>query len=297
MNSEPQAEIRRVTDEDADYPKSLRELADRPKVLYIKGKWPLPETCLFGIVGSRRATPYGLEAAKRFTTDLVRQGVVTVSGLAAGIDACAHRVTLAEGGWTVAILGHGFEYVYPKENRILFKQIAEKGTIMTEFPYETPPMAQNFPQRNRIISGLSRGVLVVEAAEHSGALITARYAGEQGKDVFVVPGSIFSLQSAGCHRLIKEGARLVETTEDLLAEYGCQARPAGSERRAAAPSDELLTPMEKTLLELLSCIPVSVDELAEASGISVDRLAEGLLSLELKGKIQAMPGQLYLRYD
>ncbi len=133
MNSEPHAEIRKVMEQDADYPKALRELSDRPPVLYIKGRWPLPESCLFGIVGSRRASPYGLEAAKRFTEDLVRQGIVTVSGLAAGIDACAHRVTLEEGGWTVAVLGHGFGHQYPNENKLLFKQIAEQGTLITEF--------------------------------------------------------------------------------------------------------------------------------------------------------------------
>ena len=145
----PQGEIRKVTEQDADYPKALRELRDRPAVLYIKGRWPLPESCLFGIVGSRKASPYGLEAAKRFTSDLVSQGVVTVSGLAAGIDACVHRVTLEKGGWTVAILGHGFGYQYPKENAPLFKQIAEQGTLMTEFPYETRrgPMAGHFSLR------------------------------------------------------------------------------------------------------------------------------------------------------
>jgi DNA processing protein len=307
MNSEPTGDIRKVAEQDADYPKALRELPDRPPVLYIKGRWPLPEGRLIGIVGTRRASAYGLEAAKRFTLDLVSRGVVTVSGLAAGIDTCAHRATVQEGGWTVAVLGHGFGYQFPKENVPLFDEIARKGTLVTEFPYDTRPQSRYFPQRNRIISGLSQGVLVVEAGIRSGALITARCAAEQGRDVFVVPGSIFSPQSHGCHRLIKEGAKLVETAADILEEYLELSSPAvtggGSTDDGFPPTirgndaDRDLTPVEKELLEKLSAIPISVDELVEMSGTPVDRLAEVLLSLELKGRIQAMPGQRYVTYN
>jgi len=296
MNSEPVANIRKVTELDPDYPKGLRELADRPPVLYIKGRWPVPDRCLIGIVGTRRASPYGLEAATRLTTDLVRRSMVTVSGLASGIDACAHRTTIQEGGWTVAVLGHGFGFQYPKENAPLFSEIAARGTLITEFSYETRPDPVNFPRRNRIISGLSQGVLVVEAGHRSGASITARYAAEQGRDVFVVPGSIFSSRSVGCHRLIKEGARLVESADEILEEYGL----VGSQPSISVPHPapfsaraEGLTTVEQKIVNLLSSVPLSVDELVELSGWPVDRLAEVLLSLEIKGRIQHKPGQLY----
>jgi len=290
MNSELKRDFRKVQCADADYPGPLRELADRPSVLYVKGRWPLPEGALkIGIVGARLATGYGREAAERLTVDLVRGGVMTISGLASGIDACAHRATLQETGWTVAVLGHGFGYQYPKENAALFEGIAKEGTLITEFPYDTPPLSHHFPQRNRIISGLSRGVVVVEAGERSGALITARCAAEQGRDVFALPGTIFSPQSRGCHRLIKEGARLVESAEEILEEYGLETpsfEPSLNER-------EPLSAQEQQVMQHLSRVPVSIDELVELSGHPVDRLAEVLLALELKGRIQSVPGQRY----
>jgi len=297
MNSEPNAEIRKVTEQDETYPKSLRELVDRPSVLYVKGRWPLPETCRIGIVGTRRASFYGLEAAQRFTIDLVRHGIVIVSGLAAGIDACAHRMTLQQGGWTVAVLGHGFGHQFPKENAPLFAEIAKQGTIVTEFSYETPPVATNFPLRNRIISGLSQGVVVIEAGMRSGASITARYAAEQGRDVFVVPGSIFSPQSQGCHRLIKEGAKLTDSVADILTEYGFEEPVEAPLAPAPQPKKEAITPAEAKLIERMSLVPISVDELAEVTAMRVDHLAEVLLSLELKGRIRAMPGQHYVTCD
>jgi DNA processing protein len=305
MNSEPTGDFRKVTLADADYPQSLRELTDRPEVLYIQGRWPLPESCRIGIVGTRHPTIYGMQVTERFTLDLVSRGVTTVSGLAAGIDACAHRATLLEGGWTIAVLGHGFKYVYPRENKLLFDEIRKRGTLVTEFSYDTEPLATHFPQRNRIISGLSQGVLVVEAAKRSGASITARYAAEQGRDVFVVPGSVYNPQSQGCHRLIKEGARLVESAEEILEEYGLST-PISSPphvRRTMDPlpvaagddtkRDEGLSSQEKEILKMMSAVPVSIDELVELSKMPVDRLAEVLLSLELKERIQAMPGQQY----
>jgi DNA processing protein len=315
MNSVPAEAIRQVLDTAEDYPKALRELADRPPVLYITGRWPLPETCRIGIVGTRHPSVYGLEATQRLTTELVRRNVMTVSGLAAGIDARAHRATMDAGGWTVAILGHGLGFQYPKENGPLFEKIAKEGTLISEFSYDTGPHSEHFPRRNRIISGLSRGVLVVEAGHRSGAGITARYAAEQGKDVFVVPGSIFSPQSVGCHRLIKEGAQLTTSAEDILEEYGlvphdvipadCQPGSSGvnidviGSRITDFRDDNLegLTTPEKELLQRLSVEPVSVDELVELSGWPVDRLAEVLLSLEIKGKIRHLPGQRYHRYD
>jgi len=292
MNSELKQAFRRVTAADPDYPKVLREIPGRPEALYVKGRWPLPDDRLtIGIVGSRHATPYGLEAAGRVTTDLVLAGVVTVSGLASGIDACAHRATLEKNGWTVAVLGHGFGYLFPKENALLFDEIATRGTLVTEFPYDTPPLAPHFPQRNRIISGLSHGVLVAEAGERSGALITARCAAEQGRDVFALPGSIFSPLSRGSHRLIKEGAKLVETAEDILVDYGTGNHPTPPPRYKG---DEGLTPFEKELIHWVSSDSLSIDELVELSGEPVDRLAEVLLSLELKERIRVLPGQRYV---
>jgi DNA processing protein len=299
MNSEPEPEFRKITDQDDDYPKSLRELRDRPQVLYVKGRWPLPQEGLVGIVGTRRASAYGMQAAERFTSDLVQRGLVTVSGLAAGIDTCVHQETLKRGGWTVAVLGHGFDYQYPKENKALFEDIAKRGTLVTEFSHDTRPEARLFPQRNRIISGLSESVLVVEAGHRSGALITARYAAEQGRDVFALPGSIFSSQSIGCHRLIKEGAKLVESAEEILEEYGFivgQSLPSSSPA-VVSRNDDNLTSSEKELVTLFSSIPLSVDELVELSGLPVDRLAEVLLSLEIKGRIQSIPGQRYVAYN
>ena len=297
MNSEPKGEIRKVTDADLDYPKVLREISVRPAVLYVRGRWPLPEDGLtLGVVGSRHATPYGREAAQSITAGLVRAGAVIVSGLAAGIDACSHRATLEQRGWTVAILGHGFGHLFPQENASLFDEIAEHGTLVTEFPYDAPPLAAHFPQRNRIISGLSQGVVVVEAGEHSGALITARCAAEQGRDVFAVPGSVFSPLSLGCHRLIKEGARLVEKAGDILMDYGVGGNSETPPRRYKGKVEDL-TAFEKEILQALSAAPLSVDELVELSRTPVDRLAEVLLSLELKERVRALPGQRYVAYD
>ncbi len=294
MNSELQSEIRCVLDSDPDYPSSLRDIPDKPDVLYVQGRWPLPEEVMkIGIVGARRATPYGMDAAARISSDLSQQGALIISGLAMGIDACAHRACLKEGGWTVAVLGHGFGHEYPRDNARLSKDLAEKGTLITEFDFDVPPRPQHFPRRNRIISGLSRGVVVVEAGEHSGALITARYAAEQGRDVFVVPGSIFNWQSKGCHRLIKEGARLIESAQDLLEEYGAKAPGVRASSKELPP----LSPAEQELLGHLNSVPLSVDELAELTGHRVDRLAEVLLSLELKGLIMNMSGHRYATHN
>ncbi len=290
MNSELRGTIRCVRASDQDFPEALRHIPDAPLALYVKGHWPLPESVLkIGVVGSRRATPYGLDSASRISGDLAQRGVMIVSGLAIGIDASAHRACLREDGFTVAVLGNGFAHTYPRENAGLYAEIAEKGTIITEFSHDIPPKSENFPQRNRIISGLSRGVVVVEAGEVSGALITARYAAVQGRDVFAVPGSTFHWQSKGCHRLIKEGARLVESAQDVLEEYGVHQPGAATPRREI----QGLSKQEQELFSQLNSVPLSVDELVELTGQRVDRLAEVLLSLELKGLIMSMPGHRY----
>lgn len=290
-------EFRIITGLDNDYPEPLRELKDAPPVLYVKGRWPIGPSPRFGVVGTRRPSAYGAEAARRLTADLVALHVTTISGLALGIDRIAHEQTLLYGGHTVAVLGHGLGHRYPRENSGLYEQISEKGTLLTEFPFDIGPQGAHFPRRNRIISGLSQGVAVIEAKKRSGALITARFAAEQGKDVFAVPGSIFSSTSGGCHRLIKEGAKLVETVEDIVQEMGWSMPVLKSSTPTVAAGNdehENLSSLEKLILQQLSKQVFTVDELAAALNVSFDRLAEALLSLELKGCVKQLPGQRYL---
>lgn len=285
-------EFKAITELDADYPDAFRELVDRPPVLYVKGVWPPPPGLPIGIVGTRRASSYGLMAAECITAELVRRHVLTVSGLAKGIDAVAHRVTLEEGGWTAAALGHGFKFRYPPENGSLYDDIAEHGALLTEFPYEQRPDAGNFPRRNRLISGLARGVVVIEANARSGALITARYAAEQNRDVFAVPGNIFDATSAGCHRLIKDGATLVQSAEDILQEYESEAVRA-PDHTDPGRNESALTTEEKLVLKALSSDAKTIDELCVLCAQPIDRLMSTLLSLELNGIIKGLPGQQY----
>jgi len=329
LDYEIQRKFRIVTEIDADYPERLKELSDRPPVLYVKGHWPVPEGVVIGLVGTRRASSYGLRAAEVLTEGLVGQGVVTVSGLAIGIDTQVHRTTLNKEGITVAALGHGFGFLYPKENRRLAEEIVDrKGALVTEFAYQSPAESHHFPRRNRIISGLSRGIVVIEAGNHSGALITARYAAEQGRDVFAVPASIFQGSHSGAHRLIKEGAKLVESAEDILEEYkplpplwgkvgmggvvdpcmnppppsrqtsgespAVRRPPSLSTRGEEAIESLDLSAFEKKVYEKLSAGPFSVDDLAEQLQSPFDQLASTLLSLELKGFIKNLPGQRYV---
>lgn len=283
-----------VTELDEQYPAPLRELYARPPVLYYKGRWPAPLERGVGLVGTRRPSEYGRSVAERLATDLSIQGVTTISGLARGIDTCVHQATLKAGGYTVAVLGCGLGQVFPKENESLQGRIAEAGAVVSEFPYEVFPEPGHFPRRNRIISGLSQGVVVIEAGEQSGALITARYAAEQGRDVFAVPGSIFNPVSAGCHRLIREGARLVEKTADVLDELGI----ARTKEATPSPGHECfdtLTPLEKHIANLLSETPLSADEISHETSERFEQVANSLLSLELKGVIRTLPGQRYAR--
>ncbi|HVO33274.1 MAG TPA: DNA-processing protein DprA [Elusimicrobiota bacterium] len=301
LEDESRGLYRIVTEPDADYPAALRGLADRPMVLFVRGRWPLPDGPAIGVVGTRRATLYGLQMAKMLTMDLVRRGLLTISGMAMGIDTAAHRATLKEEGHTVAVLGHGLNRCFPRENEDLFAEIAVHGTLVTEFPYNTEPAKAFFPRRNRIISGLSNGVLVVEAGERSGALITARYAAEQGRDVFVVPGSVLSPASRGCHRLLKDGAQLVECGDDVWeAMRGAEGRGGPRRDGVRTPSADgeaeetvNLTGLEYRLLTLMQGQTVTVDEMAAAASAPIDQLANALLSLELKGKIRNLPGQRY----
>ena len=239
---------------DSAYPRALLEIADPPNVLYVRGNPGLLQKRGLGIVGSRNATPQGLQTAEVFAKALAGAGLSTISGLALGIDAAAHRGALAAGGDTIAVIGTGADRLYPARNKELALAIAEHGAIVSEFPLGTPAIAANFPRRNRIISGLSRGVLVVEAAPESGSLITARLAAEQGREVFAIPGSIHSPVARGCHKLIKQGAKLVETAQDVLEEFGNFAEPEILPETTSASE-------ENQLLGAIGHDPASLDEL------------------------------------
>lgn len=284
--SEPNRHI--LTLGDPDYPQSLLEIADPPNVLYVRGNPDLLKNPGLAIVGSRNATPQGRQTAELFAKILAEHGLCIISGLALGIDAAAHQGALAAQGKTVAVIGTGANRIYPARNKELAIAISEQGAIVSEFPLGTPPVATNFPRRNRIISGLSRGVLVVEAAPESGSLITARLAGEQGREVFAIPGSIHSPVARGCHKLIQQGAKLVETAQDILEEFGTISRPG-------LPAQHPAT--ENALLCALGHDPCSLDELAERTGYGADHLLGELLTLELAGLIATLPGNRYQRLN
>lgn len=273
---------------DTAYPAALLEIADPPNVLYVRGNAALLQQRGLGVVGSRNATPQGIQTAEIFARALAAAGLSIISGLALGIDAAAHRGALAAGGKTVAVIGTGADRLYPARNKELALAIAEHGAIVSEFPLGTPAIAANFPRRNRIISGLARGVLVVEAAPESGSLITARLAAEQGREVFAIPGSIHSPVARGCHKLIKQGAKLVETAQDVLEELG--SFTVDSSPTEPPPSDS-----ETPVLSALGHDPCSLDDLLERTGYSTDQLLTELLMLELAGQLATLPGNRYQR--
>jgi DNA processing protein len=273
---------------DPAYPRLLLEIPDPPSILYVRGNPALLQNQCLAMVGSRNSTPQGVQTAESFARTLASRGLCIVSGLALGIDAASHRGALAAGGTTIAVIGTGADRVYPARNRELALAIAEKGAIISEFPLGTPAIAANFPRRNRIISGLSRGVLVVEAAPESGSLITARLAGEQGREVFAIPGSIHSPVARGCHKLIKQGAKLVETAADILEELGNVELPI----EAPEIPQEI---SEDGLLAALGHDPCSLDDLIERTGLSTEHLLTELLNLELAGLVSTLPGNRYQR--
>lgn len=277
---------------DPDYPKLLLEIPDPPVLLYVKGRTDLLSHSALAIVGSRNATPQGNANAESFAKTVSQGGITIISGLALGCDAAAHRGGLEGAGSTVAIVGTGADRIYPARNQALAHAIAEQGAIVSEFPLGTPPLAANFPRRNRIIAGLARGVLVVEAAERSGTLITARLAAEQGREVFAIPGSIHSPLSKGCHKLIKQGAKLVESAQDILEEIGV----AGGEMPSAA-DDEIPDEQTRCLLDALGYDPCDVDTLLVRSGLTADALYPILLRMELDGRVATLAGGLYQRIE
>ena len=278
--------------DDAAYPSALLTIGDPPPVLHYAGKLELLNRPSLAIVGSRNATPQGRENAQAFAAALSAAGLTIVSGLAQGIDAAAHRGGLAGAGNSVAVVGTGIDRIYPAANKALAHRLAEEGGLLSQFTLGTPPLPGNFPRRNRVISGLVRGVLVVEATPNSGSLITARFAAEQGREVFAIPGSIHSPFSKGCHRLIKEGAKLVETAQDVLEELGLAPAGASPTLKGSAPAAD---GDAARVLAALGHDPVDVDQLAERTGLDASAIAVALVELELAGQVAPLPGGAFQR--
>jgi len=303
-----QLKARVITLEDEDYPSLLREIYDPPIALYVRGDLGVAcqRPCL-AVVGSRRCSTYGVNAATSLARDLAAQGITIVSGLARGIDAAAHRGALEAKGTTLAVIGTGLDVTYPKEHARLADEIVADGAIVSEFPLETPPLAQNFPYRNRVLSGLCFGVLIVEAAEHSGSLITARLAYEQGREVFAIPGNITSRTSFGPNYLIKDGAKLVQHGRDVIEElpHEIKQRILGLEHAAPAEGEAPSQPAfeavalsegERAVLGLLAFDePSHIDQLLVTSGLGSSELMNALLGLEMKDRIKQLPGKCFVK--
>jgi DNA processing protein len=289
-----------LTFNDPLYPPLLAKIHDPPPYLYFKGRPSAQDGRSLAVVGSRNGTSYGIRMTERLAWSLSQNRLTVVSGLARGIDTAAHQGTLMAGGRTVAVLGSGLDVIYPPENEKLFHQIIEEGMVCSEFPLGTLPERQNFPIRNRIISGMSLGVMIVEATLRSGSLITARLALDQGREVFAVPGSIESFKSSGTNRLIKQGAKLVEHAQDILEELRFEEPPGVVEEKAESP-DQITRPNlssgEKQIWELLSQEPLHVNLVARQSQMEISRILSLLLEMELKGLIKQLPGKLFVRRE
>jgi DNA processing protein len=294
--------VRVVTCDDPEYPKNLREIYDPPLVLYVKGTLKEGEALAIGVVGSRRTTLYGQDMARKLAFQLARLGVTVVSGLARGIDTAVHNGALQAKGRTVAVIGCGIDVVYPAENKKLADEIAEKGgAVVTEFPFGVKPDKQNFPMRNRIISGWSMGVVVVEANVKSGALITAGQAAEQGRQVFAVPGRADSILSRGTNKLIKDGAKLTEDVEDILSEFeyllpkqSVETAATDAAGRGAKPVLKF-SEIEEKVIAQMSREETGIDDIIRSSGLTSAAVSATLLGLEMKRVVRQLPGKLYVR--
>ena len=295
-SEEPQHHI--LTLNDSDYPSLLREIPATPPILYIHGDRGLLQSPQLAIVGSRNPTPNGRITAQDFARHLADVGLTITSGLALGIDAASHLGALESDGYTIAVMGTGLDRVYPARNRDLAHAVAERGALVSEYPLGTTPRPENFPRRNRIISGLSMGTLVVEAALQSGSLTTAHHAVEQGREVFAIPGSIHNPLSRGCHRLIREGAKLVETAEDILSELSALSQALDSPQKTHEKhydTSESLDQEYERLLDTMGFAPTPVDQLVSLSGLTAEEVSSMLLILELQGYVGSSPGGLYIR--
>lgn len=285
-----------ITLQSLEYPELLRQIKDPPPLLYGIGRIELLNTPQLAIVGSRNCTPGGASTAEEFASYLARSGLTITSGMALGIDQHAHVGALQHGGNTIAVIGTGIDRIYPSRNKKLAYQIAEQGLIVSEFALGTPPLSENFPKRNRVISGLSVATLVVEATRKSGSLITAQRCVEQGREVFAIPGSIHNPQAKGCHHLIRQGAKLVDQASDIIDDiasllgYVAQQTEPSSPHQSDSLDDDYLQ-----LLEIMGYDPVSIDTLVERSGLTIEQLSSMLLILELNDHIQPAPGGLYIR--
>ena len=284
-----------VTFLDENYPSNLLNIYDPPAFLYVRGELKKEDNIAIAVVGSRFASHYGKLVTERICRDLALEGITVVSGLARGIDTSAHRGALSAKGRTIAVLGCGINVDYPAENRKLREEIASSGALISEFQMSTPPASSHFPIRNRIISGLSLGVVVVEASHRSGSLITARLALEQGRDVFAVPGSIDSLRSRGTHRLIKEGAKLVEDAQDIFTELLPQIKSRPQLVDLKQDKGELLSGGARSIFDLLGQGQLQIDTIITETGLSSSQVSSTLLDLELRGLIRQLPGKVFVR--
>lgn len=284
-------------EESDDYPSLLREMPDPPALLYCKGEILPEDELAVAIVGSRKCTHYGLQQAEKMAAALARAGVTVVSGLARGIDQAAHRGALKAGGRTIAVMATGLSHIYPPEHRELSEQVSEQGALVTEFPLDQAPVAGLFPQRNRIISGLSMGVLLIEAGRKSGALHTARHAYEQGRDVFAVPGRIDHPASAGCHDLIRDGAMLVRSVEDVLEGLSPAKTPVkvSENREVHTPRELSLSDFERDVLNLVTLEPQHLNEIVQSSNLDSSRILSTLTVLEMRKVVKRLPGGFLVR--
>ena len=289
-----------ITYQDDFYPAKLMNIYDRPPFLYVRGNLNKDDINI-AVVGSRQASTYGKYTTEKISRELALKGLTIVSGMARGIDSVAHRGALTAHGRTIAVLGSGLDVIYPPENKILFADIIQNGAVISEFPLGTPPRSANFPTRNRIISGMSYGVVIVEAGEKSGSLITARLALEQGREVFAVPGSIDAAGSRGTNKLIKQGAKLIENTDDIMEEILPQIDRAtvlkpssvSNSKVIAAKSAEILSTVDQKIIGLISGGRVHIDDLISSGGLSSADILSALTTLELKGLVQQHPGKFF----
>jgi DNA processing protein len=284
--------VKTLTLNSPEYPKNLLNIYDPPPLLYIKGDIIKEDDVALAIVGSRMTSNYGRITAERISKELALNGITVISGFARGIDSIAHKGALSANGRTIAVLGSGIDIIYPKENKGLFSDIINNGAVITEFSMGTKPHGFNFPKRNRIISGLSLGVLVIEAAERSGSLITANYALEQGREVFAIPGNPLFRTSKGTNKLIKEGAKLVESVDDILEEITPDIK---KKVNMFSEKERDLSEREKNILSILSYEPTHIDNIVKITGVMVNEILSILLKLEIEGLIKQLPGKFFIK--